>query len=78
MAGEEVRGFLSHLANDAHVSTNTQKIALNALAFLYNKFLNMPLGELDFVPASKPRHLPTVLSVEEVRRIFQAVDGLLD
>lgn len=75
MAGEEVRGFLSHLANDAHVSTNTQKIALNALAFLYNKFLNSPLGELDFVPASKPRNLPTVLSVAEVQGILQAVDN---
>src|SRR5690554_2877563 len=47
MNGEEVRQFLSHLANSEHVAINTQKIALNALAFLYNKFLNMPLGDLD-------------------------------
>lgn len=57
MAGEEVRLFLSHLANAENVSINTQKTALNALAFLYNQFLNKPLGELDFVPASKPRRL---------------------
>ena len=53
MAGEEVRRFLSHLANDAHVSTNTQKIALNALAFLYNSFL---AGMLDF-----PSLIPALL-----------------
>ena len=70
MTGEEVRFFLSHLANAEQVATNTQKIALNALAFLYNQFLNKPLGELDFVPASKPRHLPTVLSTAEVQTIL--------
>lgn len=70
MTGEEVRLFLSHLANAEQVATNTQKIALNALAFLYNQFLNKPLGELDFVPAAKPRHLPTVLSTAEVQAIL--------
>lgn len=70
MTGEEVRLFLSHLANNEHVATNTQKIALNALAFLYNQFLNKPLGELDFVPASKPRHLPMVLLAAEVQAIL--------
>jgi len=40
MDGDEVRIFVSYLANDLHVSTSTQKIALNALAFLYNKFLD--------------------------------------
>lgn len=76
MDGEEVRQFLSHLANSEHIATNTQKIALNALASLYNKFLNMPLGDLDFVPASKPRYLPTVLSVAEVQKILLCVESL--
>ncbi|ELW7376048.1 phage integrase N-terminal SAM-like domain-containing protein [Yersinia enterocolitica] len=74
MAGEEVRLFLSHLANAENVSINTQKTALNALAFLYNQFLNKPLGELDFVPASKPRRLPSVISANEVQRILQVMD----
>lgn len=74
MAGEEVQLFLSYLANDAHVSVNTQKIALNALAFLYNNFLNQPLGELNFIPASRPRYLPTILSVAEASRILQVVE----
>ncbi|WP_176552980.1 phage integrase N-terminal SAM-like domain-containing protein, partial [Escherichia coli] len=38
MGSEEVRLFLSSLANSRHVAINTQKIALNALAFLYNRF----------------------------------------
>ncbi|HZJ95840.1 MAG TPA: integron integrase [Thiopseudomonas sp.] len=75
MGADEVRAFLSHLANQHHVATGTQKIALNALAFLYNKYLNQPLGQLDFVPASKPRRLPTVLSIAEVQQILNAVDN---
>src|SRR5690606_30234242 len=45
-----------------NVAINTQKIALNALAFLYNQFLQQPLGDLDFTFATKPRRLPEVLS----------------
>jgi site-specific recombinase XerD len=70
MGADEVRAFLSYLANQHHVATGTQKIALNALAFLYNKYLNQPLGQLDFVPASKPRRLPIVLSIPEVQKIL--------
>lgn len=74
MGSEEVRLFLSSLANDRHVAVNTQKTALNALAFLYNQFLDRPLGDLDFNPAKKPRRLPVVLSISEVQRIFQVLD----
>ena len=74
MGSEEVRQFLSSLANDKHVAVNTQKIALNALAFLYNKFLQQPLGDIDYIPASKPRKLPSVMSANEVQRILQVMD----
>ena len=70
MGSEEVQQFLSYLANSKHVAINTQKIALNALAFLYNKFLEQPMGDIDFIPASKPRNLPVVLSIIEVQRIY--------
>lgn len=73
MGAEDVRLFLSDLANRQHVATGTQKIALNALAYLYNQYLQQPFGELNFVPASKPRRLPTVLSIIEVQRVLAAV-----
>src|SRR5690606_37601588 len=50
---DEVKSFLSMLANDRHVAVNTQKVALNSLVFMYHKALNMPLGELDFSLATK-------------------------
>ncbi len=68
---DEVILFLSFLANKRDVSVNTQKIALNSLAFLYNKYLDQPLGDIGFTAASRPRRLPTVLSSVEVGRILE-------
>lgn len=41
--------FLSWLATARRVAPGTQAIALNALVFLYERFLGRPLGELQFV-----------------------------
>ena len=71
----EVEGFLSYLAVDQHVAISTQKTALNALAFLYNKFLQQPLGKLSFsYPAAKQK-LPNVLCHKDARML---IEGLSD
>ncbi len=49
---EEGKAFLTYLANDRNVAINTQKIALNALVYLYHKFLNTELGHLGFTLAT--------------------------
>ena len=43
MHAAEVVSFLSHLANQQKVAINTQKVALNALAYLYNQVIEQPL-----------------------------------
>ena len=75
MGAVEVKGFLSWLAVEKHVAINTQKVALNAIVFLYHKVLNLPLGELGFTLASKQRILPVVLSPTEVARIINKLEG---
>jgi integrase len=72
------------LASDKGISINTQKIALNSLAFLYNQYLQKPLGDLGFKLANKPARLPTVLSSLEVAKLLavmlprdQLIFGLL-
>ncbi|MGQ7249907.1 phage integrase N-terminal SAM-like domain-containing protein [Halomonas sp. V046] len=75
MGGAEVRGFLTSLANDNGVSVNTQKTALNALAFLYHKILGVELGPLDFKHARQHRRLPTVLTRAEVAAILAQLSG---
>ena len=72
----EVVEFLDHLASDRHVTPNTQRIALNALAFMYGKILDKPLGHLGFINASKPRKLPVVLSIEETSAILMQLTGI--
>jgi len=76
MGATEVSAFLCHLGATKDVAINTQKTALNALAFLYNHFLKQPLGQLDFTFASKQRHLPVVMSRFEVTSILQQLEGL--
>jgi integron integrase len=76
MGAEEVKNFLSWLANQRHVAVNTQKVALNALVFLYHKFLKLELGELGFKHAVKQRSLPVVLSSVEVAALLQHLKGL--
>jgi len=68
MGREEVASFLSHLASDRRVSASTQNQALSALLFLYRDLLGTPfdwLSELERAP--RTRHVPVVLSPEEVR-----------
>ena len=72
---KEVREYLSWLANERHVSAGTQKVALNALVFLYHKFLQQPLGELGFSLANRQRHLPTVLEPFEVSNVLSQLSG---
>lgn len=71
MGGIEVKQFLTWLAVKRHVAVNTQKVALNALVFLYQKVLKRDLGELGFSLATKQRQLPSVLTPTEVAMIFQ-------
>ena len=70
LGDEHVVMFLSYLANKRNVAINTQKTALNALAYLYNQFLQKPLGDLGFDFAKQGRRLPVVLSMEEVSSIL--------
>lgn len=72
---DKIRDYLTYLAAERHVSINTQRLALNALVFLYTRILNIEVGELGFERATKPRHLPTVLSAAEVSSILAQLHG---
>ena len=71
----EVKAFLTYLAVERCVAINTQKVVLNALVFLYHKFLQVQLGDLGFTLATKQRVLPIVLNREEVNKIIGCLKG---
>tara|TARA_R110002072_G_scaffold302556_1_gene486309 strand:- start:210 stop:599 length:390 start_codon:yes stop_codon:yes gene_type:complete len=60
MSATEIDAFLSFLAIERSVSPSTQKTALNALVFLYKKFLNITLDDLKFNYARPSRRIPVV------------------
>lgn len=71
----EITRFLTHLAVNRHVAVNTQKAALNALVFLYQKHMKIEVGNLGFTLARKQRHVPAVLTPEEVKNILSHLSG---
>ncbi len=71
-----VAQFLSHLANESNVSASTQSQALSALLFLYRDVLQKDIGWLEgVVRAKRPKRLPVVLSVPEIRALLAELHG---
>ena len=77
MGDEEVRQFLSDLAEKRNVSASTQNQALNALVFLYREVLQLPLGKMEpFVRPKRPKNLPIVLTKAEVQAFLKYMEGV--
>ena len=76
MGAPEVARFLSSLAVEGQVAASTQNQALSALLFLYRYVLHQDLPWLDdVVRARRPKHLPVVLTRDEVRTVISRLDG---
>ena len=74
LRAEHITTFLNHLSLSREVSASTQHQALNALVFLYEQVLAIPVGELSaVVAAKKPRRLPSVLTRDEVKQLMTHV-----
>jgi len=71
----QISAYLTYLAVQRQVSINTQKTALNAIAFLFEKYLKREMGDLGFKLAKKQQTLPNVLSVAEVRSVLGRLEG---
>ena len=74
----EIEAFLSHLVTKERVAASTHQQACSAILYLYRHVLSIDLGTSFHFTRPKPtRHLPVVLSVSEVRRLFAALEGTL-
>ena len=73
----EVEAFLSHVASHDRSSAATQNQALSALLFLYRNVLEQPFVDapVNALRARRYDYIPTVLTVDEVRRLFDAMSG---
>ena len=71
-----MRTFLSDLATVGKVAAATQNQALSALLFLYREVLQVDLPWMDgVVRAKRPKHVPVVLTENEVRALLAHLEG---
>jgi len=76
MRAAKIERFLSWLATERGAPSATQNQALFAILFLYREVLELELPWLDNItPARRPKRLPVVLTIDEVRRVFNCLDG---
>ena len=74
--GVVVEAFLSRLATEERVAPSTQAQALSALLFLYKEVLGIELPWMNNVARAKERrHVPVVLTQEEVARLLRHLTG---
>ena len=76
MGGVHVDAFLSNLATVGRVAASTQNQALSALLFLYREVLQVELPWMsEVVRAKRPKHMPVVLTENEVRSLLAHLQG---
>jgi integron integrase len=72
----DVESFLTDLAVRQLISASTQRQAVNAMAFLFDKALHRPLGDFSaFTRASQKRRIPTVLTPDEMQTLLSIMEG---
>lgn len=74
---KDIVKFLNYLVQTRDVAASTQNQALCAIVFLYKQVLKSDIGKLkNLKRAKKPKHLPTVLSKEEVKTLLDLMEGV--
>ncbi len=77
LISNDIKGYLNYLAEVRKISASSQNQALNAIVFFYKKVLKKEIGEIgDFTRAKRPKHIPVVLTREEVNRLLDALSGI--
>jgi len=75
-AEEAIREYLTYLAEKKNISASTQNVAFNALLFFYRHVLRIQVGDVNALRARRSKHLPCVLSREEVAAILSRLKGV--
>jgi len=76
MGEKEIESFLSYLVVQRHCSKSTQCTALNALIFLFKRFLNRKdLGKLNYISSKRHRKIPTVFTHQEAISVIDHLRG---
>ncbi len=76
MGEGEIESFLNYLVLQRYCSKSTQRTALNALIFLFVKFLQREdIGTLNFKSSKRHPRIPVVFTHEEAMRVINNLNG---
>jgi integron integrase len=77
LTAPDLQQFLNNLVQERDVSAGTHHQALCAIAFLYHNVLNADVPWLtEFIRPRQSKHLPVVLTREEVRNVIECLHGV--
>jgi integron integrase len=78
MGKEEIEQFLTFLAVQKKVSPTTQNQAFSAILFLYKEVLGIDMSSwnIQALRAQERKHIPQVLSREEVQKVIAELTGV--
>lgn len=71
----EIEAFITNLAKTG-VSASTQNQALAAVLFMYRAMFEREFEGIEAVRAKKSTHMPTVLTVDEMKRVLCRLHGV--
>jgi integron integrase len=76
MGESEIEAFLNYLVIQRYCSKSTQRTALNALIFLYKKFLKREdIGKLNYASSNRHKKIPTVFTHDEAIDVIDNLSG---
>lgn len=78
MGKEEIECFLKHLSEDKKLGATTQNQALNAIIFLYEEVLEIPIKTQNIknLRVKRKECFPVVLSKDELSQMFYHMNGV--
>ena len=76
LSSDDIRRYILHQIDEKKLSAGTVSQTLNALRFLYGEIYKRPFELGGIKHPKKSRKLPVVLSLDEVKRLFESVGNL--
>lgn len=71
-----IQKFLDYLALNKNYSPSTQRVALNAVVFLYKSVIKKNIGDFSsFIKAKRKNFIPVVFSKDEIKQLFSKMHG---
>jgi len=75
---DNIREYQVYLLQERKLQAGTVGLHIAALRFFFVKTLRRPYLQLDLPSPKRPKRLPTVLSPDEVARLIESANNLLD